>query len=102
VFMLCSVGLGEAAPVAVMEAMASGLPVIASVIGGTPDMIEDGVDGFLCGQEDVVAISGRLMQLAGDIDLRLKIGVNARGKALREFDARMLAERLLNRILARD
>jgi colanic acid/amylovoran biosynthesis glycosyltransferase len=101
VFVLCSVGLGEAAPVAVMEAMASGLPVIVSVIGGTPDMIEDGIDGYLCAQEDIDAISARLMQLAGDIDLRLKMGANARDKALREFDARSLAARLLNQILVR-
>src|SRR5262249_52529106 len=57
VCMLTSVGLGEASPVAVMEAMSSGVPAICSRIGGTADMIESGVDGILVDQEAVGAIA---------------------------------------------
>jgi colanic acid/amylovoran biosynthesis glycosyltransferase len=98
VLLLTSIRLGEAAPVSVMEAMASGLPVIASIIGGTPDMIADGEDGFLCPQEDVEAIAGRLRQLAGDPGLRRRIGASARVTAERKFDARALAGLMLRQI----
>jgi colanic acid/amylovoran biosynthesis glycosyltransferase len=95
VLLLTSIGLGEAAPVAVMEAMASGIPVIASIIGGTPDMISDGVDGYLVPQEDVAAIAANLRRLAADKALRERIGHAARARAEREFDSRVLANRLL-------
>ena len=49
---LPSVGPGEAAPVAVMEAMSCGVPTISSIIGSTPEMISDGVEGFLVDQTD--------------------------------------------------
>lgn len=95
VLLLTSIGMGEAAPVAVMEAMASGLPVVASIIGGTPDMITDGVDGFLCPQEDTVAIATKLRLLAADPELRAGMGAHARLRAERDFDAKKLAGRLL-------
>lgn len=96
VLLLTSFGMGEAAPVAVMEAMASGLPVVASIIGGTPDMITDGVDGFLCPQEDSATVADRLRLLAADTELRARMGAQARQRAEREFDARKLAGRLLH------
>ena len=98
VLILPSVGKGEAAPVAVMEAMACGLPVVASIIGGTPDMIEDGIDGYLCAQQDVDCITCRLRELAQDTAARERIGTAARSRAAREFDARQLAGRLLTQI----
>ena len=96
VLVLPSVGMGEAAPVAVMEAMSIGRPVIASIIGGTPDMIDDGVDGFLCKQEDVDALTSRLRQLARDPALARRMGLAARERAVRDFDAGALAARLLS------
>lgn len=96
VLVLPSVGIGEAAPVAVMEAMSIGRPVIASIIGGTPDMIADGVDGFLCEQEDVDALTSRLRLLARDPALARRMGLAARERAVRDFDAGALAARLLS------
>lgn len=95
---LTSVGRGEAAPVAVMEAMACGLPPVCSMIGGTPDMIEDGVDGFLVPQEDVAAIAGAVRQLATDPDRRAAMGAAARATAVRLFDHRVNARALLREI----
>lgn len=95
VLVLPSIGLGEAAPVAVMEAMACGLPVVCSIIGGTRDMVDDGEDGFLVEQQDVTGIQVRLMQLAGDTDLRRRVGRAARARAERDFDSTALAARLL-------
>jgi colanic acid/amylovoran biosynthesis glycosyltransferase len=98
VLLLPSIGIGEAAPVSVMEAMACGLPVIASRIGGTPDMIEHEVNGFLCQQEDSVAIAEHLLRLASDLELRRRIGRNARLTAEKEFDSKLLAGRLYEQI----
>lgn len=99
--LLTSFGQGEAAPVTVMEAMACGLPVICSRIGGTPDMINDGVDGYLVDQRDVAAIADRLLRLLNDADLAEQIGVKARETALALFDRRRNARLLLDRICTR-
>lgn len=60
---LASQGEGEAAPVSVMEAMATGLPVICSRIGGTPDMIEDGKQGLLVPPGDTTALVDALRRM---------------------------------------
>lgn len=95
---LASFGKGEAAPVTVMEAMACGLPVVCSAIGGTPDMIQNGVDGILTPQQDVEAIAAALRTLAEDAALRQRMGMAARVTALRQFDRRVNARKLLDRI----
>lgn len=100
VLLLPSIRMGEAAPVAVMEAMATGLPVVSSIIGGTPDMITDGVDGYLVPQEDVDAIAARLTELAENPELRRAVGARAAQRARRQFDYRATAKQLLDRITA--
>lgn len=97
-FALTSVGKGEAAPVSVMEAMACGLPVICSQIGGTGAMIETGVDGFLVGQEDVDAIAAALKRLATEGDIAAGMARAARETALTKFSHVTSARRLLETI----
>ena len=95
---LTSFGKGEAAPVTVMEAMACGLPVICSVIGGTPDMIEDGVDGLLVAQQDVAGIAKAVSTLTQSPEIRQRMGDAARATALRKFDRHVNAAKLLDRV----
>jgi colanic acid/amylovoran biosynthesis glycosyltransferase len=95
---LTSINKGEAAPVAVMEAMSCGLAPICSIIGGTPDMIEDGVDGFLVGQRDVIAITDATRKLATDPDRRAQMGRAARATALEKFDHHRNAAQLYDEI----
>lgn len=97
-FVLSSVGLGEASPVAVMEAMAAGVPVITSIIGGTPEMIEDGIDGLLIRQEDVAGIMSAIRRLHYDVDFRQRIGAAARRRAVAQFDCRATSARLVDAI----
>ncbi len=97
-FILPSVGLGEAAPVSVMEAMACSLPVIASIIGGTPDMITHGVDGLLVAQADEQGLADALVLLANDPGQRRRLGQAARARAVQVFDTRQTARRLLEAI----
>jgi colanic acid/amylovoran biosynthesis glycosyltransferase len=98
VFVLPSFGLGEAAPVSVMEAMACGLSVVCSRIGGTPDMITDGVDGILVEQKDVAGLASAMLMLAGNVERRAELGRAARRKAREAFDYRIHAKQLLDRI----
>ncbi|WP_439518902.1 glycosyltransferase [Hydrogenophaga sp.] len=89
--LLTSFGLGEAAPVAVMEAMSCGLPVVCSVIGGTRDMIDHGQDGFLVEQKDVGAIAECIRLLSESPSLRVQLGEAARARAIQHFDSFTLA-----------
>lgn len=95
---LTSFGKGEAAPVTVMEAMSCSLPVICSAIGGTPDMIEDGVDGLLVAQEDVTGITMAIRKLAENPDHCHRMGAAARATALSKFDRHVNARKLLDQI----
>jgi glycosyltransferase involved in cell wall biosynthesis len=97
-FVLPSVGLGEAAPVAVMEAMAVGVPVVCSIIGGVPELVDDGAEGFLVPQGRAEAIAFALERLAGDTPLRRRMGDAARTRATSEFSARACAAKLLEAI----
>ncbi|MEM1012792.1 MAG: glycosyltransferase family 4 protein [Planctomycetota bacterium] len=98
VFCLPSVGLGEAGPISVMEAMACGLPVIASRIGATPQMIRDGETGFLCHQQDVDGLAEAFDQLATDPARSQSMGRAARAYAVDNFDSRRTSLRLFAHI----
>ncbi|MET0249986.1 MAG: glycosyltransferase family 4 protein [Sphingobium sp.] len=73
-YVLPSIGLGEAAPVAVMEAMSIGIPVVCSIIGGTAEMIQHERTGFLFAQGDETALADILARLAEDPELRKRVG----------------------------
>lgn len=64
----------EGLPLAVLEAMACGLPIIATPVGGTPEVVKDGVNGFLVKPGDVSQLTERLCDLLADAALRRKMG----------------------------
>ncbi|MEM7624448.1 MAG: glycosyltransferase family 4 protein [Planctomycetota bacterium] len=98
VFVLASFGWGEASPVAVIEAMGCGCAVVCSVVGGTPDMIDDRTDGLLFPQRDVDALAKHLIHLAHHPEERQRLGLAARAKVEREWDCRAVATRILDAI----
>ena len=71
-FLLPSVN--EGTPVSAIEALASGTPVVATRVGGVPDVVTDGVDGFLVEPGDAEAAAERLVELARDPSLRARMG----------------------------
>jgi glycosyltransferase involved in cell wall biosynthesis len=72
VFLLASEN--EGTPVTTIEALAAGRPVVATRVGGVPDVVEDGLDGFLAEPRDADGLAERLERLARDPDLRERMG----------------------------
>jgi len=82
-------------PNAVLEALAMGLPVIASDIGGLPHIIQSGDCGYLCPVGDVGAIARHIEELHADRALRESLGRNARAYAFEHLDARVMLKKYL-------
>jgi glycosyltransferase involved in cell wall biosynthesis len=81
--------------VALMEAMACELPVVASDISGIPELVEHGRTGLLVPPRAAAAIADALERLAADPALRVRMGRHGRAKVLREFDLHTNARTLL-------
>ncbi|MFQ5669712.1 MAG: glycosyltransferase family 4 protein [Acidobacteriota bacterium] len=75
----------EGLPNVILEAMACGLPVIATPVGGIPEVVEHGREGFLYPVGDAAALAGYLGTLARDPALRLRMGRAARRRAEERF-----------------
>lgn len=71
-------GNRDGLPNAILEAMACGLPVVATTVSGIPEAIEDGRNGLLVSQDDATALGEALASLIDDEDRRLRIGRAAR------------------------
>jgi glycosyltransferase involved in cell wall biosynthesis len=89
------VRVSELLGLALLEAMASGTPVIASRVGGVPEIVEDGVTGFLVPPGDVFALRDRLAQVVGDPRLAQRLGRRAREVVCERFTWQAVAQRCL-------
>jgi colanic acid/amylovoran biosynthesis glycosyltransferase len=100
VFVLPSVllpdGVTEGLGVPLLEAEASGLPIVATNVGGIPDAVEDGEQGFLVEPEQAEALADRILRLLGDVELRRKMGLAGQNKARTEFNVDVQALKLWN------
>jgi len=90
----------EGQPIAILEAMAAGLPVVVTTIGANPDVVRDGVDGFLVPPRDPAALADAVGRLVGDPVLRARMGASARQRAHQHFDRGVLRHRLLDEYAA--
>jgi glycosyltransferase involved in cell wall biosynthesis len=76
----------EGSPLSVMEYMEAGLPIVATSVGGIPDLIDDGVHGLLVAAGDPLALASAVDELLGDRARAQALGDRAQERRRREFD----------------
>jgi colanic acid/amylovoran biosynthesis glycosyltransferase len=85
------------------EAGAASVPVVASQHGGIPEIVEDGITGYLVPERDDRALADRLGRILADPTLRAQLGTSARAKVEREYNLRRqvaMLESLYDLVLA--
>jgi glycosyltransferase involved in cell wall biosynthesis len=78
VFVLPSFEVYESVPMCILEAMAQGLPVVGTAVGGIPEVVRPGVNGLLVPEGDSQALADALQELAGDPERRRRMGEASR------------------------
>jgi len=81
----------EGNPLSVMEAMASGKPIISTSVGGIPELVDDGEQGFLVPANNVQALANAMFSLLEDSQRRLNMGLSGMKKAKEKFDIKVMA-----------
>ncbi len=84
----------EGIPVALMEAMAMGLPVVSTLHSGIPELVEDGVSGFLVPERDHEGLADRLHQLLSQPKSWVKMGWNGRCRVVQDYNINPLNDQL--------
>lgn len=84
--------LSEGLSLALLEAMAAGLPVVATRVGGNAELVVEGETGILVPSKDVLALSDALCKLLDNRKTRERFGKNAVARVAQQFSARLMAE----------
>jgi glycosyltransferase involved in cell wall biosynthesis len=85
----------DAFPTSLLEAMAAGVPVVASAVGGIPEIVDDGITGLLIDAPPRAdALADAIARLVDDAELRRRLGAAGEDRFEREFAAAGWAERL--------
>ncbi len=85
----------EGLPTVVLESYAAGVPVVATAVGGTPEAVADGVDGYLVPPGDAIALARRILDVLGSGDRRREMGLQGRRRIRADFDFEVQAIRFL-------
>lgn len=86
---------GEGLPLSVLEAMSCGIPVIASNVGGIPEVVKEGENGFIIPQKNEEILNEKLMVLIKDINLRKKFAENALKTIKQSFNVNNKTQKLI-------
>ena len=84
----------EGVPISILEAASYSLPIIATSVGGIPEVIEDGVNGFLVNPGDIEAFKNKILKLIRSVSLRNKMGKNAYYSVKDKFDVNIITRQL--------
>lgn len=87
--------LSEGLPNVILEAMAFGVPVVASQVGGVPEIIDHGINGLLIESASSTNLAQALIKLANDPHLAKKLAQQARLDVQHRFDADIQTKRLM-------
>jgi glycosyltransferase involved in cell wall biosynthesis len=79
----------------VLEAFAAGVPVVATAVDGTPEVVDDGVSGYLVQPGDAGALADRIIAMLADDNRRREMGQRGRERVHREFTFAVQAEQYL-------
>jgi colanic acid/amylovoran biosynthesis glycosyltransferase len=90
-------GRREGLPVVIVEALSSGVPVVASDLSGIPELVEDGVTGLLTAPGNAAGLAAALRRLHDDPALRRRLGAAGRRRVLTEFDLGRSVDELARR-----
>ena len=82
----------EGNPLSVMEAMASGKPVVCTAVGGVPELVEDGRCGLLVPPRDTEALAGAMSYTLENPEARTAMGNAAARRAVEHFDLKVMTE----------
>lgn len=88
----------EVFPVTIMEAMSLGKPIIATAVGGVPEMVRDGIDGLVVPPEDSAALAAAIERLAADPALRQRLGRSAQQRFEADLRIDIFGDQLLTLI----
>jgi glycosyltransferase involved in cell wall biosynthesis len=86
--------LHEGIPMVLLEALALKRPVIASRVGGIPEVIENGVSGLLVGREDVLSLANSIRELMKNQSRAIQFGQRGRDRLEHEFNAQLMAAKV--------
>jgi glycosyltransferase involved in cell wall biosynthesis len=89
---LCLPSIYEGFPVTIVEAMAAGLPVVATRVAGVPEAVDHGATGLLVDPEDAAALATAIERVTEDIDARRRFGKQARDEFERRFTIRVVTD----------
>ncbi|MGI8715000.1 MAG: glycosyltransferase [Solirubrobacteraceae bacterium] len=92
VAVLCSVR--EGSPLAILEYMAAGAPIVATAVGGVPELIDNGVHGMLVAAGNPASLAGGIAALLDDRELAARLGAAAQGRRAAEYDLDDLVRRI--------
>jgi glycosyltransferase involved in cell wall biosynthesis len=90
----------EGMPLAILEAWAARLPVVASRVGGIPGLVDDGTSGLLFDSGDQEALKRQLLRLASDCRLASSLGAAGRKRVEADFDMRQMAANYMSHYLS--
>jgi glycosyltransferase involved in cell wall biosynthesis len=95
--LVCAVSRwGEAFGLVVAEGMAAGRPLLATQVGALPELVSDGVTGFIVAPGDTAAMAERILRLAGDPELCRRLGRSGRDACGERFDLKRNVAQLLS------
>ncbi|MCK9595834.1 glycosyltransferase [Candidatus Pacearchaeota archaeon] len=99
IFVLSSItaknGDTEGTPISIMEAMASGIPVVSTYHSGIPEVVKDEVSGFLVSEKDIGSLYKKIELLINNSSLRKKMGIEGRKIIEKDFNIKILNKKLV-------